>query len=104
MTDKYLVRHYEREIADIHKFYGEQISALIKQIECRDNELHDLTDEHYEWLGFAIKQGKVREAVEHFYREMPGRAKEVVKGYHDEDMDLSTIPCTGEDFRPRRKL
>ena len=27
-------------------------------------------------------------------------AKSAVEGFHDETLDLSTIPCTGTDFKP----
>ena len=42
----------------------------------------------------------VREWVEFIYKEQPEFAKKIVGAFHDETIDLSTIPCTGTDFKP----
>ena len=44
----------------------------------------------------------IQEYVELAYATDKDVAKEVVAGFHDEALDLSTLPCTGKDFKPWR--
>jgi hypothetical protein len=84
------------------KAHDSLINALSERIGYLEEEEQLARDENFAaYLFFSINHRElVTEFVELCYIEIPDSAKKAVEALHDETLDLSTLPCTGRDFKP----
>lgn len=78
------------------------VSLLNHRINSLEREIDEKNDVRFIHYLFLSKKHEelIEEFVEFAYREIPDTAKIAVQAFHDGILDLSTIPCTGNDFKP----
>lgn len=82
---------------DIIRVLKERIQYQTEEIEEKGAQLSVLR-------GFFLDHHPelIPEFVNLAYAEHEDIAKQAVSVFHDETLDLSTLPCTGSDFKPWR--
>jgi hypothetical protein len=78
------------------------VDALHQRIESLADQVFLLKEKSsVTYLFFTnLHRELVPEFVEMAYRERPEVAKKCVSAFHDDTLDLSELPCTGDDFKP----
>ena len=81
------------------------VSTLIKALEAEITGLEEKLDRERKetfatYLFFCKHHDLIPDFVRHMYSKAPEVAKEAVRAYHDEIMDLSEIEVCAGDFKP----
>ena len=106
MTSKYVAELLVDELLKQKDGHDSLVTALKQRIDHLSDELEkecNTTSIHFRFL-----RDNHPELIEEFVKlaysknnpHYPHDAKYAVEGFHDETLDLSTIPCTGTDFKP----
>ena len=80
----------------------ELVNGLVSALEKKEEELLDERAEGFATYMYFLKKGPeaIIDFVEFVYANHPDCARSAVASFHDDQIDLSKIPCTGNDFKP----
>lgn len=103
MTDHYQIETLCNELLEQKKAHDKLVMALTKQIGSLESRLSDSEEDAYEYYSHVVSACRKPSLVDFVigvYRRSPSSAKRIVAAIHDDTFDLSTIECSGDDFKP----